>query len=58
MEYIGKHGVSGKEIYKHNNKHYYLEGENFIKMEELTDEQKMMIKILHEHGTEIKFSKQ
>jgi hypothetical protein len=58
MEYIGKHRVNGKEIYKHNNKHYYLEGENFIKMEELTDKQKMMIKILHEHGTEIKFSKQ
>ena len=58
MKYVGKHKINGKEIYKFNNKHYYLKGENFIKMEELTNEEKQMLKILHEHGTEIKYSKQ
>jgi len=56
MEYVGKHKINSKEVYKYNNKHYYLEGENFIKAEELSEEQKMMIKIIHEQGTDIKYS--
>lgn len=53
MKYIRKHRISGKEVYKFNNNYYYLEGENFIKIVELTDKQKMIMKIMHEHGTEI-----
>jgi glyoxylate utilization-related uncharacterized protein len=55
MEYIGKHKVNGKEVYKHNNNHYYLEDGNYIKMEELSAQQKEMIDILHKYGEEIKF---
>ena len=56
MKYVGKHKINGKEIYKFNNKHYYLKGENFIKMEELTNEEKQMLKILHEHGENLDIS--
>lgn len=55
MEYIVKDRINGKEIYKFNNKNYYLEGENFIKIEELPDKQKQILKIMHEHGIEIKY---
>lgn len=37
MEYVGKHRLNGKQVYRNNDKHYYLEGENFIKMNELVD---------------------
>ncbi len=56
MEFIGKHKVSGKEIYKFGSKHYTKEGDNFMVMDELTDEQKRMMKALHSpEAKEIKY---
>jgi hypothetical protein len=47
MKVIGKHKISGKDIYIHNGIHYFFEGGNYIKMEVLSEEQKNILRILH-----------
>lgn len=53
MEYIGIHKITGKEIYKFKDKHYCLEGEDFIKLEELPIEYKEIRELLHKEGIEL-----
>jgi hypothetical protein len=59
MEYIGIHKISGLKIYKHEGKHYLFEEKSdaYIHMQELSEEQKNMIRALHSDKATILFQR-
>jgi len=59
MKYIGIHKINGFKIYKHEEKYYLFEedSDSFIRMQTLTETQKMMLKALHSDDAKILYQR-
>lgn len=52
-QFFGKHKVNGKDVFIKNGKYYYCNGNKFVEMVILSEEQKNILRLLHHPTTRI-----